>query len=181
MDNFPGARSDWLCQRKDVISAGTPVGVVHHRIKSQSLLQGQGSVRLIINPPQMVVGTMSRTFITAIVYGIASKSAIVNSTSPRACMAASVSLISARRRDCISGCLASSSSAQLIVLDVVSCPAKRIKLYHYSNPLLVSCHTTRHALYSPHFCNQFFFRQLCLCIRIHIGFDCALIRFARPE
>jgi hypothetical protein len=41
----------------------------------------------------------SHTFITAVVYGIESKSAIVKSASPRACMAASVFLISARRRD----------------------------------------------------------------------------------
>jgi hypothetical protein len=64
--------------------------------------------------------TTSRTLINAAAYGIASKSAIVNLVPPCACMAARVSLISALSRDCISGFLASSNSAQLRVFEVVS-------------------------------------------------------------
>ena len=122
--------------------------------------------------------TTSRTLITAVVYVIASKSAIVKWTSPRACTAASVFLISSRRRDWISGCLASSSSAKLTVFEVVSCPAKSIVLWNYSNPWSISCAMKWDP---PHLCKQFFFRQLRLRICIHIGFYCALIRFARSE
>jgi len=58
-----------------------------------------------------------RTFITAIMYGMASKSLVVNSVSPRALIFLRVSMISSRSLAWTSGCLASSYKPHAIYLD----------------------------------------------------------------
>lgn len=117
MDDLPRPGGNRVRKRENIILGRITGNVCNNGVQAQSFLYKKD----LVNARRGAAGS-ERTFITALMYGMASKSLVVNSVSPRALIFFRVSMISSRSLAWTSGYFASSYKPHAIYFDWSAMP-----------------------------------------------------------